>query len=120
MLRSLALLSLALLFACASKTRREYPDNGQITYLDMTAGNPGGNLDTTGVIMHYKGPLKDNIEELGVVDGKVSGGGKKKADVLKEMLKEAAKLKADGVYQVEYTQDGDTLKADGYAFRFRQ
>jgi hypothetical protein len=120
MLRYLGLLSLAVLFACASKTRRDYPDNGQITYLDMTAGNPGGNLDTTGVTMHYKGPLKDSIEDLGVVDGKVSGRGKKKADVLKELQKEALKLKADGVYQVEYAQDGDTLKADGYAFRFKQ
>lgn len=120
MLRCLSLISLILLIACASKTRREYPDNGQIMYFDLTAGNPGGNVDTTGVTMHYKGSFKDSIEDLGVVEGKVSGRGKKKADVLLEVQKEAIKLKADGVYQVEYSVDGDTLKADGFAFRFKQ
>lgn len=120
MLRLFSLLAFCLLIACAGKTRREYPDNGSIVYFDMTAGNPGGNVDTMGVTMHYKGALKDSIEELGVVDGSVSGRGKKKADVLKELQKEALKLKADGVYQVEYSVDGETLKADGYAFRFKQ
>jgi hypothetical protein len=113
-------ISLVLAFSCASKTRGDYPNNGSVTYLDMTAGNPGGVLDTTGVTMHYKGSFKDNIEDLGVVDAKVSGPGKKEADVLKELQKEAIRLKADGVYQVEFTKNGDTLKADGYAFRFKQ
>lgn len=120
MRRVAALALFFIVFGCASKTRREYPDNGKIVYFDMTAGNPGGNVDTMGVTMHYKGALGDSIVELGVVDGKVSGRGKTKADVLKELQKEAVKLKADGVYQVEYSVDGDTLKADGYAFRFKQ
>ncbi|MBV6492030.1 MAG: hypothetical protein LDLANPLL_00019 [Turneriella sp.] len=110
---------LVLVFACASKTRRNYPDNGGIVYFDMNAGDPNGNVDTMGVMMYYKGPLSDTIEDLGVVSGKVSGRGKRKNDVLKELQKEAQNLKADGIYQIEYHVDGDTLSADGYAFRFK-
>jgi hypothetical protein len=117
---SCAVVISVVLLACAGKTRREYPDNGSVDFLDMTAGGPGGALDTSEVTVHYKGALKDRIEELGLVEARVSGKDKKKPDVLRELQKEAAPLKADGIYQIEIKQDGDTLKADGYAFRFRQ
>jgi len=113
------LLLAVLLSACASKTRRTYPDNGKLVFWDMAAGDPGANVDTTGVTMHYRGPITDTIEELGIIEAKVEGPKKKRPDVLRELKKEAEKLKADGICEIEYNRDGDTLKADGVAFRFK-
>jgi hypothetical protein len=105
--------------ACASKTRRTYPNNGKLVFWDMAAGDPGANVDTTGVTMYYRGPIGDTIEELGIIEAKVEGPKKKRADALRELKKEAEKLKADGICEIEYERDGDTLRADGVAFRFK-
>ncbi len=107
------------LAACASKTRRTYPENGQLIFWDMSAGDPGAKVDTTGVTMHYKGRIGDTIEELGVIEAKVEGAKKSRADALRELKKEAEKLKADGVCEIEFKRDGETLKVDGVAFRFK-
>lgn len=107
------------LTACASKTRRTYPENGQLLFWDMSAGDPGANVDTTGVTMHYKGRIVDTIEELGVIEAKVEGPKKSRADALRELKKEAEKLKADGICEIEFKRDGETLKVDGVAFRFK-
>lgn len=105
---------------CASKTRRNYPDNSSFVFYDLAAGNPGGNVDPTGVTMYYKGPITDTIEELGLVEAKAEARKGGRAAVLTALQKEAVKLKADGIYQVEVHRDGDDWTADGYAFRFRQ
>lgn len=119
-MRLLFVVLMALAFtACASKTRRTYPDNGKLVFWDMAAGDPGANVDTTGVTMYYRGPIGDTIEELGIIEAKVEGPKKKRADALRELKKEAEKLKADGICEIEYERDGDTLKADGVAFRFK-
>jgi len=107
------------LIACASKTRRTYPDNGTVEFWDISASGVGGSLDAKDVKLHYQGAFKDNIEELGVIAAKVSGKEKKRADVLEALLQEAIKLKADGIYEIDVTQDGETFKADGVAFRFK-
>ena len=107
------------LIACASKTRKTYPDNGSVVFWDISAGGVGGSLNSKDVTLHYKGAFKDNIEELGVIAAKVSGKEKQRADVLEALLKEAIQLKADGIYEIDVTQDGDTFKADGVAFRFK-
>lgn len=116
----LAGLCTCVLIACASKTRRSYPDNASFEFYDLTAGNPGGNLDSTGVTMHYQGPITDTIEDVGLVEAKVTAKTGGRAAVLTELQKEALKLKAEGIYQVEVKQDGDKWTADGYAFRYRQ
>lgn len=118
----LLLITLAALavITCASKTRRNYPDNSSFEFYDLAAGNPGGNVDPTGVTMYYQGPLTDTIEEVGLVEAKAEARKGGRAAVLNELQKEALKLKADGIYQVEVKRDGDTWTADGYAFRFRQ
>lgn len=107
------------LTACASKTRRTYPENGRLVFWDMSAGDPGANVDTTGVTMHYKGRIGDTIEELGIIEAKVEGKKKTRADALRELKKEAEKLKADGICEIEFKRDGETLKVDGVAFRFK-
>lgn len=118
--RHLLLLCLFAVFACAGRSYRTYPDNGSIVYLDSSVGPVGGNVDGTGVTMHYKGPLKDSIEDLGPVEAKVSRRGVKRADVLRELQLQVQKKNADGVYDVLVTQDGETLEASGLAFRFRR
>ena len=69
--------------------------------------------------MHYKGRIGDTIEELGVIEAKVEGPKKSRADALRELKKEAEKLKADGICEIEFKRDGETLKVDGVAFRFK-
>lgn len=116
----LAVTALMLLIACGGRSYRTYPDNSSIQYLDASAGAVGGNLDATGVTMHYKGPLKDAVESLGPVEGKVSKRGAKKADALRELQAEAQKKNADGVYDVLVEIDGETVTASGVAFRFKR
>ncbi len=108
-----------LISACASKNRRTYPPNGKLVFWDMAAGDPGANVDTTGVTMHYKGAVTDTIEELGIIEARVEGKKKTRADALRELKKAAEKLKADGICEIEFHRDGETLKADGVAFRFK-
>ena len=55
--RSLLLIISIAAFACAGRSYRTYPDNGSIVYLDSSVGPVGGNVDGTGVTMHYKGVL---------------------------------------------------------------
>jgi|GEM_PF-3577414 len=119
-MRYAPLLLLCAIFACAGRSYRTYPDNGSIVYLDSSVGPVGGNVDGTGVTMHYKGPLKDSIEDLGPIEAKVSKRGVKKADVLRELQLQLQKKSADGVYDVLVTQDGETMEASGLAFRFRR
>ncbi len=114
----IALVALSLT-ACASKSRRTYPPNGKLVFWDMAAGDPGANVDTTGVTMHYKGAVTDTIEELGIIEARVEGKKKTRADALRELKKAAEKLKADGICEIEFHRDGETLKADGVAFRFK-
>ena len=118
--RHLVLLLLFVASACAGRSYRTYPDNGSIVYLDSSVGPVGGNVDGTGVTMHYKGPLKDSIEDLGPIEAKVSKRGVKKADVLRELQLQVQNKNADGVYDVLVTQDGETIEANGLAFRFRR
>lgn len=114
-----ALLLAMAISACASKTRRAYPPNGKLVFWDLAAGDPGANVDTTGMTMYYKGAIGETIEELGIIEAKVEGGKKTKADALRELKKEAEKLKAEGICEIEFKRDGDTLKVDGVAFRFK-
>ena len=118
--RSLLLFLSVAVSACAGRSYRTYPDNGSIVYLDSSVGPVGGNVDGTGVTMHYKGPLKDSIEDLGPIEAKISKRGVKKADVLRELQLQVQKKNADGVYDVLVTQDGETMEASGIAFRFRR
>lgn len=120
MRRLLIVLCAVVACSCASKTRRTYPDNSSFVFYDLAAGNPGGNVDPTGVTMHYRGPLTDTIEEVGLVEAKATARSGGRAAVLTALQKEAVKLKADGIYEVEVRRDGDDWTADGYAFRFRQ
>lgn len=117
------LLPLIFVFAvlhCSSRKDQVYPDNGTVSYIDMSAGSPGGALDTTGVEMHYRGSLKDSIEVLQLVEASAAqeSGGKKAA--LAELQKQAQKLGADGIYDVQVKDDGKKAEASGYAFRFRR
>jgi len=88
--------------------------------MDLTTSPVGGNLDSTGIRMFYKGAVKDSIEELGVIEAKVSGRGKTRNDVLRALQQEALKLKGDGILEITTKRDDDTWKADGVAFRFKQ
>jgi hypothetical protein len=114
-----AVAALALVLGCASKTRRQYPDNGSFVFWDMTAGAARSDVDATGMTMYYKGPFVNTVEDLGVVEAEADGRKVSRADVLAGLQKKALALKADGIYQIELKRDGTTLKADGYAFRFR-
>ena len=116
----LVLLLLFIATHCAGRSYRTYPDNGSIVYLDSSVGPVGGNVDGTGGTMHYKGPLKDSIEDLGPIEAKVSKRGVKKSDVLRELQLQVQKKNADGVYEVLVTQDGETMEASGLAFRFKR
>lgn len=109
-----------LLAACASRKNRVYPDNGVLTYLDAGAGNVGGNLDSTGVQMHYRGPLKDSIEDIQLIEASAPWrkGGRKAA--LGELQQKAQKLNADGIYDIQFADDGSGTEASGIAFRFRR
>lgn len=119
-LRKIIIVATFIAQACAGRSYRTYPENGSIEYLDSSVGPVGGHVDGTGVTMHYKGALKDSIEDLGPVEAKVSKRGVKKADVLRELQLKVQKLNADGVYDVLVTQDGETMEASGLAFRFKR
>ncbi|GAB4428387.1 MAG: hypothetical protein OHK0011_10570 [Turneriella sp.] len=109
-----------LLAACAGRKNRVYPDNGVLTYLDASAGNVGGKLDSTGVQMHYRGPLKDSIEEIQLIEASAAWrqGGRKAA--LGALQQKAQKLNADGIYDIQFVDDSDGTEASGIAFRFRR
>jgi len=64
--------------SCAGREYRTYPDNGSMQYLDCSVQAVGGNLDATGVTMHYKGKLADSVESLGPLEAKASKRGVKK------------------------------------------
>ncbi len=119
-IRLLLVLLLLLLAACASRKNRVYPDNGVLTYLDASAGNVGGNLDATGVEMHYRGPLKDSIEDIQLLEAYAAWqkGGRKAA--LRELQEKAQKLNADGIYDIQFADDSSGAEVSGIAFRFRR
>ena len=108
--------------SCAGREYRTYPDNGSMQYLDCSVQAVGGNLDATGVTMHYKGKLADSVESLGPLEAKASKRGVKKNDALRELQLAAQKKQADGVYDVLVVADadGETMTASGIAFRFKR
>lgn len=116
----LIIVVLVALHACAGRSYRTYPENGSISYLDCSVGAVGGKLDATGVTMHYKGQLKDTVNDLGAVEAKVSKARVTKSDVLRELQLQAQKKNADGIYDVLVTVDGETMEASGMAFKFKQ
>lgn len=89
-------------------------------YYDIKAGTSGGQLDTSEVRMYYRGALTDKIAVVGNVNGNASGAQKNKTVVLRQLRQQALQMKADGIYDVEYQDRGNTLYATGKAFRFKE
>ncbi|HRP69427.1 MAG TPA: hypothetical protein PLY93_07845 [Turneriella sp.] len=89
-------------------------------YYDMKAGTSGGQLDTSEVRMYYRGALTDKITVVGNVNGSASGAQKNRTAVLRQLHQQALQMKADGIYDVQYQDRGNTLYATGKAFRFKE
>jgi hypothetical protein len=118
--RILLALFLVLLAACASHKRRVYSDNGVLTYFDASAANVDGYLDSTSVEMHYRGSLKDSIEDIKLLEASAAWhqGGRQAA--LRELQQKAQKLNADGIYDIQFVDDASGTAVSGIAFRFRR
>lgn len=116
----LGLWLLGALVSCSSRQNRVYPDNGVLTYFDASAGTVGGNLDATGVQLHYKGALKDSIEDIQLIEASASHskGGRKAA--LRELQEKAQKLGADGIYDIQFDSGSSEVSVSGIAFRFKR